>query len=159
MKSSARFLPFLLVGLLVLTSCSRRADLPWGNDLGVAKARAAREGKNLLVDFTGSTWCGPCRSLKKEVFSSSKFAAFTGNVVLVALDYPPQNERQPEHIAADPGLAALMVLKNDYAVASFPTVILFTPDHQEIARVVGYGGQSPSAYLARLTGAVPQPPM
>jgi thioredoxin-related protein len=156
-----RFAAFGLLGALLFfcAGCARNARLPWVSDLAVAKVRAAQEGKNLLLDFTGSTWCPPCKQLDRRVFSSSEFAAFSKNVVLVSLDYPPADERRPEDIEADPKLAALMALKQEYGVAAFPTVILLSPDHREIGRVLGYGGDAPSDYLRRLGAAVPQPPM
>jgi thioredoxin-related protein len=150
---------FLILVLFLTAGCSRSADLPWIFDLAAAKVKAKAEGKNLLVDFTGSSWCPPCKQLNKGVFASPEFAAFSQNVILVSLDYPPAKKRRPENIQADPKLAALMALKQEYGVAGFPTVILLSPDHREIARIVGYGGEGPDDYLKRLGAGVSQPPM
>jgi thioredoxin-related protein len=152
-------LSFLIPVLFLAAGCSRSADLPWISDLAAAKVKAMAEGKNLLVDFTGSTWCPPCKHLDREVFASPEFAAFSKNVVLVSLDYPPEKMRRPENIQADPKLAGLMALKQEYGVAGFPTVILLSPDHREISRIVGYGGEEPKDYLRRLGAPVFQPPM
>src|SRR5215216_6839900 len=159
---SVRYFPALslLVSILFLSAgCSRNPDLPWVSDLALAKVKAMQEGKNLLIDFTGSTWCGPCKQLNRGVFVSPEFAAFSQKVVLVSLDYPPENKRRPENIQADPKLAALMATKQEYGVAAFPTVILLSPDHREIGRIIGYRGEGPNDYLKRLGVAVAQPPI
>ena len=57
----------LLAGLL--TAQEQEKDL-WTQDFAAAKARAKAEKKDLLVDFTGSDWCGWCIKLDNEVFSN-----------------------------------------------------------------------------------------
>ena len=47
----------------------------WLTDFSEAKAKAKEEGKPILIDFTGSNWCGWCIKLKKEVFSKPAFFA------------------------------------------------------------------------------------
>ena len=37
----------------------------WLTDLSVVQAKAQEEGKPILMDFTGSNWCGWCIKLKK----------------------------------------------------------------------------------------------
>jgi thiol-disulfide isomerase/thioredoxin len=120
-------------------------------DLDAAKERSVKENKPLLIEFTGSTWCGPCRSLEAKVLSTPEFAAFSRKVVLVALDYPVFTERTPEKVRANPALARLMAIKEKYDVPGFPTMFLYDPQGKELAKIVGYGGESPAAYLAKLT--------
>ena len=47
----------------------------WSSDFAAAKKEAAASNKDLLVDFTGSDWCGWCIKLDKEVFSQEPFKA------------------------------------------------------------------------------------
>ena len=64
-------------------------DKLWVNEFEKAKQTAATEGKDLLMDFTGSDWCGWCIRLHKEVFDLDAFkTAAPKNFVLVELDYP-----------------------------------------------------------------------
>jgi thiol-disulfide isomerase/thioredoxin len=154
---------FALLALTAGAGCARKSQLPWMTDFDMARTRAAQEGKYLLLDFTGSTWCPPCQALERTVFASPEFAAFSRSAVLVTLDFPPAEKRSPERIAADPVLAALMAKKLEYGVAAFPTVILLAPDQREIGRVLGYRGEKPAAFLSRLGAssatAGTQPPM
>ena len=50
----------------------------WGNDFAEAQKTAKAENKLILLNFSGSDWCGPCIQLKKEVFESETFKTFAG---------------------------------------------------------------------------------
>ena len=129
------------------------ADEPWMTDLEAAKARAAREHKPLLIEFTGSAWCPPCIALHKNVLSTAEFAAFSRDIVWVALDYPTLAERAPDKVKANPSLARLMVIKEKYEVPGFPTLIYYDADGKQRAKITGYGGDSPAVFLAKLNGS------
>ena len=45
---------------LALTPALHAGGEGWTSDFEAAKAQAAKEGKDLLIDFTGSDWCGWC---------------------------------------------------------------------------------------------------
>ncbi len=66
----------------------------WTADFAAAKKEAAESKKDLLIDFTGSDWCGWCIKLNKEVFSHEPFkAGVKDKFVLVELDYPNDKRR------------------------------------------------------------------
>jgi len=46
------------LGGLALLSSPATADELWYDDFDAAAAAAKDQGKDLLVDFTGSDWCG-----------------------------------------------------------------------------------------------------
>lgn len=142
---------FAFATLISLLSLPLAAYDGWLTDLDAGKAKAAAEKKLLVVEFTGSTWCPPCKALHAEVLTSAEFAAWAKDKVLVKLDYPTSKERTPEKIAADPALAKLMQLKEQYAVPGFPTLFVFDAQGKELGRQVGYGkGTGTAAYLAKL---------
>ena len=69
----------------------------WTEDFEKAKATAAAEGKDLLVDFTGSDWCSWCKKLDKEVFDADLFIAESPrHFVNVTLDYPTDKSRMSQ---------------------------------------------------------------
>jgi thiol-disulfide isomerase/thioredoxin len=142
---------FSLVSLLAVLTLPLSAYEGWLTDLDAGKAQAAAEGKQLVVEFTGSTWCPPCKALHAEVLTTGDFAAWAKDKVLVKLDYPRASERTPEKVAANPALAQLMRLKEAYAVTGFPTMFVYDAKGKELAKVVGYGrGDGPQKYLAQL---------
>src|SRR5256885_17104543 len=86
----------LLTGLTLLQV--RGEDLKWLTDLPKAQEQAKAEKKLVMLDFTGSDWCGWCIKLHKEVFSQPEFSDYAKkNLVLVEVDFPrskPQSEAQ-----------------------------------------------------------------
>ncbi len=62
---------------------------PWETSMDAAIQKAKTENKLILLNFSGSDWCGPCIKLKKEVLDSPDFLKFSENkLVLVRADFP-----------------------------------------------------------------------
>jgi protein disulfide-isomerase len=135
----------LILTLLLLASVTARAELTWLTDLDEAKKVAMKENKKLLVDFTGSDWCGYCIKLHKEVFDTPEFEKFAKDYVLVELDFP----RRKEQPAAEK--AKNQAAQKKYGVNGFPTVIIMNTSGKVLNRAEGYSPDSgPSAYLPQL---------
>ena len=142
---------FRLLPALFLAATLSASDLHWGTDLDAGRKQAAKAHKALVVFFTGSAWCPPCKVLHAELLPSKAFADFAQDKVLVMLDYPPLSGRTDEKVKADPALGKLMKLKEEHKVPGFPTMLLVGPDGKERGRKSGFGkGQDPAAYLADL---------
>ena len=61
----------------------------WGADFSEAQQIAKQNHKLILLNFSGSDWCGPCIKLKKDVFESAEFQSFAeSNLVLLRADFP-----------------------------------------------------------------------
>lgn len=143
-----RILPFLLP---LLTLTVQAAEPVWHTDLDAARQAAKQARKPLLVYFTGSAWCPPCKLLHAEVMTSPAFEAYAAGRILVKLDYPPLSEREASKVRANPALGKLMEIKSSYNIAGFPTAVLLDADGKEIGRRQGYGkGEGASSYLASL---------
>ncbi|MBT8187760.1 MAG: thioredoxin family protein, partial [Croceitalea sp.] len=48
-------------------------NVQWLTDYDLAMGEALLKKKNVLVYFTGSDWCGPCKMLKKDLFATKEF--------------------------------------------------------------------------------------
>jgi thioredoxin-related protein len=117
----------------------------WLTDLPKALDRAKAEKKAVLLDFTGSDWCGWCKRFDKEVFSTTEFKEYTTkNLVLVEVDFPNQKKLAPELKKANGAL------KNKYKVEGFPTLVVLNGEGREIGRQVGYLEGGPKAFIAKL---------
>jgi len=91
----------------------------WLEDFAAAKAQAARQNKRMLLDFTGSNWCGWCKKLDAEVFATPEFKAYAAkNLILVKLDFP-RGIPQPEAIKKQNE-----ALAREYGIDGFPTLII-----------------------------------
>lgn len=137
-----------LVAALTLATAHAAPPPGWTEDYAKAVEKAKAEKKNILLDFTGSDWCGYCMALDKEVFSMPKFKSWArDNVVLVKVDFP-KTLKQTEKIKAQNA-----DLKSKYPFGGYPTVVIVDTDGKEIARKVGYTPRSgPVAYLEALNG-------
>ncbi len=132
---------------LMIAALPALAGPKWYTDLDEAKAVAAKENKPLLVDFTGSDWCGYCIKLHAEVFDKPEFEEFAKNYVLVELDFPSKKPQPPEEKAKNKATQA------KFGVSGFPTVLLLDAKTGEAyGRQSGYGpGSGPKAYIEKLS--------
>lgn len=64
------------------------SHLNWLTDLDKAKTIATKEHKPIMLFFTGSDWCPPCKMLKEDFFSSAAFQDKADKMVLVLVDMP-----------------------------------------------------------------------
>jgi thioredoxin-related protein len=132
---------------LMLAALPALAGPKWYTDLDEAKAVAVKENKPLLVDFTGSDWCGYCIKLHAEVFDKPEFAEFAKGYVLVELDFPNKKPQPAEEKAKNKATQA------KFGVSGFPTVLLLDAKTGEAyGRQSGYGpGSGPKAYIEKLS--------
>jgi thioredoxin-related protein len=122
----------LTIGLLLVTTTTHAA--PWLTDLNAGRAQAQKEGKFVMINFTGSDWCQWCIRLKQEVFSQPEFEAFASkNLVLVEIDFP---KRTPQAVAMQKANASLVT---QYKVDGFPSLVFLNPQ----GKVVHRGGYQP----------------
>jgi thioredoxin-related protein len=128
-----------------LSTQSFAAGENWVTDFEAAKAQAAKENKDLLIDFTGSDWCGWCKRLVAEVFSHDAFKeGVAESFVLVELDYPSKKVTQPPELKAQNA-----ELKDTYGIQGYPTIYVTDAAGRPYART-GYQAGGPEAYVAHL---------
>jgi thioredoxin-related protein len=126
-----------------------KAEAKWEADFDKAVEQAKKEKKDLLVDFTGSDWCGWCKRLHKEVFETPEFIAGAGKqYVFVALDFDPTGTAK----TTNPNPARDNELNKTHKVQGYPTILLMTADGEVFGRT-GYqpgGGAKYVEHLAKL---------
>jgi len=123
------------------------AESTWLTDLPKAEAQAKAENKIVLLDFTGSDWCGWCIKFRKEVLDTAEFQAYAAkNVVLVELDYPHKK------VQSDDLKKANAALKSQYKINGYPTLVVLDKEGKEIGRQEGYSEGGPAAFIAKLEG-------
>ena len=67
----------------------------WGNDFDKAKSDAIHNHKYIVINFSGSDWCGPCIKLKRDILDSPEFLNYaTTNLALVRADFPRLKKNQ-----------------------------------------------------------------
>lgn len=98
-----------------------KGALAWEHVEEVARTRAEREHRPLLVDFT-ATWCGACGELARHTFANPAVMAEASRFVAVKVDATDEDDPQVDAI------------KGRYRVVGLPTVVLLGSDGRERAR-------------------------
>ena len=134
--------------LICLTSVAFAAGA-WETDYGKALEKAKAENKRVLLDFTGSDWCGPCIALRKRIFSRLEFSAYAAkNLILVEIDYPQQKKQSADLTKQNEKLS------HQYGIdeKGFPTIVLLDPARGVLCEFTGYDGASTADLIAWIEG-------
>jgi len=142
----AAFASILAPAVAHATPGKHQIEHRWFADYDAAVVAAKAEGKDLLVDFTGSDWCGWCIKLHEEVFRHDTFYnGVSDKYVLVALDFPNGAEAK----AKVPNAKRNQELQQKYEVQGFPTVLLMSVEG-EVFGSTGYRPDGPEKYVEYL---------
>ena len=116
----------------------------WLTSYEQGQQEAKANNKLMLLDFTGSDWCGWCILLDREIFSKPQFKEYASkNLVLVELDFPKMKSVSAETRAQNERLAIR------YQVQAFPTIIVLNGDGRVVG-ALGYMKGGPDAFIAVL---------
>lgn len=119
-------------------------NLVWLTNYKNAVKKAQKEKKRLLLNFTGSDWCGWCVRLDKEVFSKKDFVTYANkNLVCVKLDFPrkkqiPQAEQKQN-----------FELQTKYNVEGYPTILVLD-NNEKLLMSTGYEAGGAKNYVQHL---------
>jgi thiol:disulfide interchange protein DsbD len=132
----------LLLAAMMLAACggggspepSEGGGLVWiEGDFEAALAAASEAGKPILMDLYAD-WCGPCRTLSGEYFTSDEMHDVLSGCVLLRAN-----------IDSDDGA----VLADRYGASAIPLVVVLSSDGTEVGRITGVT-PSISEYRAEL---------
>ena len=141
---SMKFKSFWGTLFFFLSLISVHASDSWKTNFETAQTEARDKDKYMLVNFTGSDWCGWCIKLDKEVFSQDAFKQFADNeLVLVEVDFPHKKQQSAEVIDQNEKL-----LKK-YGVRGFPTILLLSSEGELLGRT-GYKAGGAEAYVKHI---------
>jgi thioredoxin-related protein len=131
----------LFVFLISLSSTS----IGWLGDFSVAKNEAAKSHKLIIINFSGSDWCGPCIRLRKEILESATFENYaTDHLVLMRADFPRQKKNQlsKEQTRLNEALA------DKYnADGKFPFTLLVNEDGKILKEWDGFPNETPEKFV------------
>ena len=141
----------LLLGVLCLSVPNAFAASGWDDDYDKALAKAKAENKMVVLDFTGSDWCGWCMKLDKEVFSKKEFKDYAKeNLVLVEVDFP-RGKNQSKKLKEQNEK-----LKTEHSVSGYPTIIVLNSEGQKVGQL-GYMAGGPAPFIEKLNGLKAKP--
>lgn len=140
-----RSILFAAAACVFLAASFARAESGWLDDYKKAQEEATATNKFLLVDFTGSDWCGWCRKFDKEVLSQPQFKDYAReNLVLLEVDFPRAKPQSVELKKQN------LELAQQYQVQGFPTIVVLNGNGQKLWQYDGYFPGGPDAFIAQL---------
>jgi protein disulfide-isomerase len=144
-KTPRLFLIAIAASALFASFAPAESGSAWLNDYKKAQEEAKANGKLLLLNFTGSDWCGWCIKIDKDIFSQPQFKDFArDNLVLVELDFPRRKTQTSELKKQN------LELAQQYEVLGFPTIVVLNSNGQKLWQFDGYFPGGPEAFIAQL---------
>jgi thioredoxin-related protein len=130
-----------LAGLLLNTT-------GWHYNLEEAKEIAHKEHKHILLNFSGSDWCGPCIMMRKEILDDPAFLKMADTaLVLVNADFPRKKKDQLSTRQQSINNA----LADQYnSEGKFPLTLLLNADGKVLQSWDGYPGVKPEVFAGQV---------
>lgn len=121
----------------------------WTMDFDAASKLAAEKKVPMMLNFTGSDWCGWCKLMDKNVFAEEEWKKFAAeSVVLVTLDFPKDKTIVPEKF-----VERNEKLKGKFGVRGFPTYVVLDSDAETKLGQLGAGrDKTPTSFVEEFKG-------
>ncbi|MGX5691307.1 thioredoxin family protein [Arcticibacter tournemirensis] len=133
---------------LLLFNILFAVQLIWSADFNESRKQAQEAHKLILVNFSGSDWCGPCIRLRKEILESSEFESYAQKkLILVRADFPRQKKNQlsKEQERKNEALADMYNPEG-----KFPYTVLVDENGKVLKHWDGFPDLSPEQFVSQI---------
>jgi thioredoxin-related protein len=119
----------------------------WTMDFDAAKKLASEKKFPILLDFSGSDWCGWCEVMESNVFTKPEWSAYAKeNVIMVLIDFPNDKSLVPEKY-----VERNAALQSEFGVEGFPTFVVLDDDGTtELGRLGSGQDKTPASFQAEM---------
>ncbi|MEM9280791.1 MAG: thioredoxin family protein [Verrucomicrobiota bacterium] len=123
----------------------------WTMDFEAAVKKAVEKKLPLMLNFTGSDWCGWCKLMDEQIFAQDVWNEFAKeNVFLVTIDFPEDKSIVPEKYAARNDK-----LREEFEVRGYPTYIVLDSDGKTKLGQLGAGrDKTPASFVEEFKNVV-----
>lgn len=138
---------------ILLTFFLLEGSPQWGSDFDKAKTDAVQNHKYIVINFSGSDWCGPCIKLKRDILDTPEFFGFADkNLALVRADFPrlKKNQLDKKQTAMNEALA-----EKYNQEGKFPLTVLVGADGKVLKEWDGYpAGITTDAFIQEIQSII-----
>lgn len=125
--------------------------LTWMGNVDDALKQAAQTHKEVLINFSGSDWCGPCIRLRKEILETEAFEIYaTDHLVLVRADFPRDKKHQLPKAQIQLNEAMAERYNPD---GKFPYTVLLDDKGKVVKSWDGFPNEKPAEFVQELITA------
>ena len=123
--------------------------ISWHYDLREAENLAQKEHRHILLNFSGSDWCGPCIRMHREIFEKDAFLQMADSeLIMVNADFPRMKKNQLP--ASQQDLNNAMADKYN-PKGKFPFTLLLTADGKVLNSWDGFPDGTPEDFVRQIT--------
>jgi hypothetical protein len=139
----------ILIGLLLTTLFTTNG---WHYNLDEARQLAKDQHKHILLNFSGSDWCGPCILLRRQILDNPDFLKLAdSSLILVNADFPRSKKNQPN--SQQQALNNAMADRYN-SQGKFPFTLLLNADGKVLKTWDGLPKESPADFAAEVWEAI-----
>jgi len=111
------------------------------NKLDLAEQKAKTEHKFILLNFSGSDWCGPCIRMHKEILENEEFQKYSNSsLVYLNADFPRMKKHQ---FAAEIQKENEELAEKFNSEGTFPLTVLLDSNGKVIHKWEGFYANGP----------------
>lgn len=139
------------LGIVILSILSM-AFINWHYNLEEAKQLAKKEHRHILLNFSGSDWCGPCIRMHKEMFETEVFKKMSDkDLVLLNADFPrmKKNQLSPKQQELNNAIADKYNAKG-----SFPFTVLLDENGKVLKEWDGFPKEKLDEFVEEIKNAI-----
>jgi thioredoxin-related protein len=139
--------------LLIISVCiGLLSNATWLGDFNQATREATKSHKLILINFSGSDWCGPCIRERKEILEKEAFENYAAeHLVLVRADFPRQKKNQLSKEQTKLNEALADKYNPD---GKFPYTLLVDEHGKILKQWDGFPDESPEKFVDQIAGFV-----
>ena len=127
---------------IFLFSFSTAIAQDWNTNIDKSLKLASKENKNIILVFSGSDWCAPCKKIDSDILQSEEFISYASeNWILLKADFPKKKKNRLSKEQQDHN----DMLADKYK-GTFPLIVVLDSNGKTLKRI-GYERHTPKEYI------------
>ena len=141
----------LFIFILILSTSIETQAQDWVYDFKMAKEMAQIQHKKIILVFSGSDWCPPCKKLERNIWTSQEFIDYAKqHYILLKADFPHKRKNRLSDMQMKKNIALAKIYNPR---KRFPTVLVLDENGNVLGKT-GYKRVSPKEYIEILNSFI-----